>query len=209
MKGYGGQSRRQIFDRFDRPVLQALPTDRYVYAAWSKARVNIDYHMDVDGHSIRFLTRSFTRSSRSVSRPPPSRSSCAANGSGCICAVRSAAASRQSRSTCRKAPPRASGMDALAPDSLGGDHRAEHGPRWRRRFSRVARTRSKGIGPASGSCVSGSAMAPRDSKPPPRPRPGRGRQLLQAGRRDPQTRAGPPAPGARRRRLPDRPRGRM
>ena len=50
MKGYGGQSRRQLFDRFDRPVLQALPTDRYVYAAWSKARVNIDYHVDVDGH---------------------------------------------------------------------------------------------------------------------------------------------------------------
>jgi transposase len=50
MKGYGGQSRRQLFDRFDRPVLQPLPLDRYVYAEWSKVRVNIDYHVDVDGH---------------------------------------------------------------------------------------------------------------------------------------------------------------
>ena len=50
MKGYGGQSRRTLFDRFDRPALQPLPTDRYVYAEWSKATVNIDYHVDVDHH---------------------------------------------------------------------------------------------------------------------------------------------------------------
>jgi transposase len=50
MKGYGGQSRRQLFDRFDCPVLQPLPVDRYVYAEWSKARVNIDYHVAVEEH---------------------------------------------------------------------------------------------------------------------------------------------------------------
>lgn len=50
MKGYGGESRRTLFDRFDRPALHALPTDRYVYAEWRKARVNIDYHVDVDHH---------------------------------------------------------------------------------------------------------------------------------------------------------------
>jgi transposase len=50
MKGYGGQSRRTLFERFDRPALQPLPVDRYVYADWSKARVNIDYHVDVDHH---------------------------------------------------------------------------------------------------------------------------------------------------------------
>jgi len=50
MKGYGGQSRRMLFDRFDRPALHPLPADRYVYAEWSKATVNIDYHVDVDHH---------------------------------------------------------------------------------------------------------------------------------------------------------------
>lgn len=50
MKGYEGQSRRDLFARFDRPALQPLPTDRYVYGAWSKARVNIDYHVEVDHH---------------------------------------------------------------------------------------------------------------------------------------------------------------
>ena len=50
MKGYGGASRRALFERFDRPALQPLPRDRYVHADWSHARVNIDYHVEVDRH---------------------------------------------------------------------------------------------------------------------------------------------------------------
>jgi transposase len=50
MKGYGGASRRALFERFDRPALQSLPRDRYVHAEWRQARVNIDYHVDVDRH---------------------------------------------------------------------------------------------------------------------------------------------------------------
>ena len=50
MKGYGGLSRRDLFERFDRPALQPLPADRFVYADWLQARVNIDYHLDVDHH---------------------------------------------------------------------------------------------------------------------------------------------------------------
>jgi transposase len=50
MKGYGGQSRRTLFERFDRPALQPLPLDRYVFGEWCQATVNIDYHIDVDHH---------------------------------------------------------------------------------------------------------------------------------------------------------------
>ena len=50
MKGYGGASRRALFERFDRPALQPLPRDRYVHAEWRHARVNIDYHVEVDRH---------------------------------------------------------------------------------------------------------------------------------------------------------------
>jgi transposase len=32
MKGYGGASRRALYERFDRPALQPLPRDRYVHA---------------------------------------------------------------------------------------------------------------------------------------------------------------------------------
>jgi len=50
MKGYAGASRRALFERFDQPALQPLPRDRYVHADWRHARVNIDYHVEVDHH---------------------------------------------------------------------------------------------------------------------------------------------------------------
>jgi transposase len=50
MKGYGGLSRRDLFERFDRPALRPLPAERYVYTEWCQARVNIDYHIDVAHH---------------------------------------------------------------------------------------------------------------------------------------------------------------
>jgi len=50
MKGYGGASRRDLFERFDRPALRPLPAERFVYTEWRQARVNIDYHVEVDHH---------------------------------------------------------------------------------------------------------------------------------------------------------------
>ena len=43
-------SRRSQFDALDRPALQPLPANPYIYADWKKARVNIDYHVEVDKH---------------------------------------------------------------------------------------------------------------------------------------------------------------
>lgn len=43
-------SRRSQFDALDRPALQPLPANPYIYADWKKVRVNIDYHVEVDKH---------------------------------------------------------------------------------------------------------------------------------------------------------------
>jgi transposase len=43
-------SRKSLFETLDRPALQPLPQTPYEYAEWKKARVNIDYHVDADGH---------------------------------------------------------------------------------------------------------------------------------------------------------------
>ena len=43
-------SRRELFEQLDRPALGPLPTQRYVFAEWKKARVNIDYHVELDRH---------------------------------------------------------------------------------------------------------------------------------------------------------------
>jgi transposase len=43
-------SRRQLFETLDRPALNPLPVTSYVFAEWEKARVHIDYHVEVEGH---------------------------------------------------------------------------------------------------------------------------------------------------------------
>ncbi len=42
--------RRAHFEQLDRPALQPLPAEPYVYAEWKKARVHIDYHVAIEGH---------------------------------------------------------------------------------------------------------------------------------------------------------------
>jgi len=42
--------RRTLYETLDKPALKPLPQAPYVYAEWTKARVNIDYHVQVDGH---------------------------------------------------------------------------------------------------------------------------------------------------------------
>ena len=42
--------RREAFEKLDAPYLRALPTTRFVLASWRHASVNIDYHVEVDGH---------------------------------------------------------------------------------------------------------------------------------------------------------------
>ncbi|NLG69038.1 MAG: IS21 family transposase [Firmicutes bacterium] len=41
-------SRRELYERLDKPALRPLPAQRYEYAEWHKAKVNIDYHVAVD-----------------------------------------------------------------------------------------------------------------------------------------------------------------
>jgi len=43
-----GGSRRSLFEELDKPALKPLPAQRYEFAEWKKARVNIDYHIDVE-----------------------------------------------------------------------------------------------------------------------------------------------------------------
>ena len=43
-------SRAELFERLDRPALRPLPTERYEFATWRQARVNIDYHVELERH---------------------------------------------------------------------------------------------------------------------------------------------------------------
>jgi transposase len=49
MRAYGA-SRRDLFERLDRPLLKALPAERFAFGEWLTATVSIDYHLAVDHH---------------------------------------------------------------------------------------------------------------------------------------------------------------
>jgi len=49
MRVYGA-SRRELFEKLDKPALRPLPREAFVYGEWKTVRVNIDYHVEVDHH---------------------------------------------------------------------------------------------------------------------------------------------------------------
>ena len=55
MRGYGA-SRADLFATLDRPNLQPLPPEPYVFARWKRTRIAPDYHVEVDScwYSVPF-----------------------------------------------------------------------------------------------------------------------------------------------------------
>jgi transposase len=43
-------SRRELFERFDKPALGALPAEPFEVSIWKKVRLNIDYHVEFEHH---------------------------------------------------------------------------------------------------------------------------------------------------------------
>jgi len=49
MHGYG-LSRQGLFEQVDQPALQPLPALPFVFGHWKSAKVNVDYHIEVEHH---------------------------------------------------------------------------------------------------------------------------------------------------------------
>jgi len=45
-----GKSRCELFEELDQPALKPLPNKPYEFAAWKKAKVHIDYHVEFEKH---------------------------------------------------------------------------------------------------------------------------------------------------------------
>lgn len=43
-------SRRSVYEELEKPALKPLPATKFEFAHWKKARVNIDYHIELEGH---------------------------------------------------------------------------------------------------------------------------------------------------------------
>jgi transposase len=50
MKKLGGATRRELFEKYDRPALRPLPAAPYELTEWSQVRVGPDYHVELDKH---------------------------------------------------------------------------------------------------------------------------------------------------------------
>jgi transposase len=50
MRKLGGATRRELFERYDRPALRPLPSEAYELREWDHVRVNLDYHVEVEKH---------------------------------------------------------------------------------------------------------------------------------------------------------------
>jgi transposase len=50
MKRYGGISRLELFEQTDRAELLPLPLEYFEYCTWKGARVNLDYHIEIERH---------------------------------------------------------------------------------------------------------------------------------------------------------------
>ena len=50
MRAYGGASRRDLFERLDKPALRPLADTRFEICEWGEATVNRDYHFELRKH---------------------------------------------------------------------------------------------------------------------------------------------------------------
>lgn len=43
-------TRKELYEKLDKPALRPLPATRYEFAQWATPRANIDYHVEIDKH---------------------------------------------------------------------------------------------------------------------------------------------------------------
>jgi hypothetical protein len=156
---------RSLFESLERPALLPLPEQRYEFVRWKKARVNIDYHIDIGGHYTACPTPSRRNRSTPASPPPRSRSCTAADASPPTRSVSRRAATRPSPAT---APRRTRSTSSGHPRASwsGPSRPGQPPPSWPGASWRADPIPSRATVPVSGSCDSGRSILTTASRPP-------------------------------------------
>ena len=125
MRAYGA-SRRELFEQLDQPLLKPLPQERFSHGDWKHAKVNIDYHVEVDKHYYSVphalvhekVEIRFTATTVEIFH----------DGRRLTSHARSYAPRKthDQRRAHAQVPPAASGVDPVPADLVGHEHRAEH-----------------------------------------------------------------------------------
>jgi transposase len=121
-------SRASLFHSLEKPALAPLPAERFDMSQWSRATVNIDYHIAFDGN---FYSVPYTLVQQVVEvRSTPTTVEIFHKGNR----DRFPPAQSQARASHHpeRAPPQESsspsGMASIADGELGAQHRSQHGP---------------------------------------------------------------------------------
>ena len=120
-------SRAELYQSIDRPALQPLPLQPFVYAEWKKARVNLDYHIELGGHyySTPYQLVGKEVEVRSTQRDGGDLLSRQARGQPC--AQQPAACRQHQCGAPAEVAPAISGVDADAHHRMGGQGWSLHG----------------------------------------------------------------------------------
>lgn len=119
-------SRATQFAAVDKPAMGPLPAERFDLSEWSRARVNIDYHIAFDTNYLQRALQPDSGTGGSTLdaddyRDLPQESTC-----GVTLTRTWPWARRHDCGAPSTVPPGASGMDAGADGALGSDHRPAH-----------------------------------------------------------------------------------
>jgi transposase len=68
-------TRTKLFEELERPALKPPPAEPFTFAQWKKARVNIDYHVEIERHYYSVPYQLVHRRRKRASPLPRSRSS--------------------------------------------------------------------------------------------------------------------------------------
>lgn len=119
-------SRASVFDSLDKPALKPLPRESFDMSEWSRAKVDIDYHVAFDAN-LYSVPYNLVHETVEI-RATPATVEILHKGVRVASHVRSR--SRGQTITNSRAPAQESsspfGMDAVADAALGTNHRAEH-----------------------------------------------------------------------------------
>lgn len=116
-------SRASQFAAVDKPVLSPLPAERFDLSEWSRARVNIDYHIAFDTNYYSVPYNLVQRTGGSTIDADDHRDLPQEPTRGLTFARTRSWARRHDCRAPSAFPPGASRMDAVADGSLGSDHR--------------------------------------------------------------------------------------
>ena len=119
-------SRASVFEALDKPALKPLPGERFDMSQWSRARVNIDYHVAFDANLYSVPYNLVHEAGGDPLDADHGRDPAQRHARGFAPAQPRPRASRHQRRASPQESSGASGMDALAHGALGANDRPAH-----------------------------------------------------------------------------------